>query len=131
MHGADGGFSQSPTPTARSQGADKNSGVGGVALHPYPVAEQSAAGKGTGGVDGDNPDSHVLLAEGADEIIYQGDFTDTRGTGDADDESLAGVGIKLLYLPDSLRRLVFQKGNKSGGGPDITFQYFSGKVHST
>ena len=45
--------------------ADEDAGVGGVILHPDPVAEDGAAGEGARGVDGDHADRLARLAGSA------------------------------------------------------------------
>ena len=60
-----GGTSQAAEESARGHGADENAGVAGVALHANAIAENSAAGVGAGGIDGDDADGLVALAMNA------------------------------------------------------------------
>ena len=51
------GAGQAAELPARRHAADEDVGIGGVRLHPQPIAEDRAAGERAGGIDGDDADA--------------------------------------------------------------------------
>ena len=56
------------------QGADKDAFIQGMALHPNPVPQDGAAGKGTGRVHRHHPHGFTFLAEILDDAVGEGAF---------------------------------------------------------
>ena len=61
--------------------------------HADAVAEDGAAGYGTGGIDGDDADGAAVGADVSDEGVEQGRFARARRACDADDERAAEIGL--------------------------------------
>ena len=70
---------------------DEHAAVGGVILHPDPVAEQRAAGERRGRVDGEHPDPQTERAVGAHERAGHRRLPDARRAGQPDDAGVTRV----------------------------------------
>ena len=97
------------------QGADEDALIQGVALHPDAVSQDSAAGKGAGGVNRHHAHGFALLAQKVDETVGEGALAHPGRAGDADDmgpaampvnlfENLPGLGPAVVQLPHEARR---------------------------
>src|SRR6185503_21255791 len=56
----------------RRHGSNEDPGIEADGLHPDPVAEQRAARKRAGGIDGDDTDLEAALAIGTHELFREG-----------------------------------------------------------
>ncbi len=61
-----------PQMAAGGKAANEDAVIIGVAIHADPVTKDRAAGKWTGGIDGDNPDPLAVLAVDEQSIDPQG-----------------------------------------------------------
>ena len=62
-----------------------------------------------------------MLTEIVDEVIRERALTHARRARHADDIGFAGMGIQASHLLESFPRLVLNKGDKTGGGLNVSF----------
>jgi hypothetical protein len=78
------------------------------------ITEERAAGKGAGGVDGDDADGAICMAELLGETIDQAALARAGSAGDADAEGAAGVRETGGKQRGSFGRIVFNEGDGAG-----------------
>ena len=89
------------------------------AEHADSVAQNRAAGKRAGRINGQDADGFVLFAEFADQRVGQRAFARAGRAGYADDKGFARVWEKLFDFGAGLGHFVFQIPDQAGGRADI------------
>ena len=104
----------------RGHRPDVDARVGGVVLHPDPVAEQGAAGERRGRVDREHADPLVGPAELGDQRTGGRGLPDARRAGDPDDLRVAGVRHQRGHHLAQLGRAVLDHRHEPRHGPGLT-----------
>ena len=76
------------TPTGH--GTDVDPGIGGMVLHPDPIAEDRPTGERAGRINRQYADPVALLAEGAHQLVGEGGLSHTGRAGQPDDLGTPG-----------------------------------------
>ena len=121
-----GGTRESAEKTAGGHGADEDAVVAGVTLHAYAITEYGAAGVRAGGIDGDDANGFVALAVNGGEPIDDGAFAGPGGSGYAGEIGMAGVREKLFEELFGPRGMIFDSGDGTGDGTEVTLEDFVG-----
>ena len=111
-----GGASEAPKKSTSGHGANENAGVTSVALHADTIAEDCAAGVGTGGIYGDDTDAFVLLAVLGGDAIDQCAFSRAGCTGDSGEIGGTSLREKNFQQRLGLRGMIFNSSDSAGDG---------------
>src|SRR5580765_634778 len=129
-----GGASEAAKESASGHGANENSGITGVRLHANSIAEDSASGVGTGGIDSDDADGFFVFAMVRGKAIDEGAFASARSTGNA--REIGGTRLRKKNLEERLgfRRVIFygSDGARDGAnfaGADLLRPGLNGQRH--
>ena len=91
MDGLVGGLGQAAQVPARAHGADEDAAVIRVGLHADAVAQDSAAGEGGAGVDGQHADAEIARPQQAHQAVDQGALAGAGRPGHAQHVGVAAV----------------------------------------
>ena len=97
-------------------------------LHADAVAENRAAGVGTGRIDGDDADGAVLLAIVLGELIDQGALPCSRRAGETDDACFARMREEGFQQVGPARGTVLDRRDSAGKSPDIARTHDGGQI---
>jgi hypothetical protein len=114
-----GGGGQAAEVPARGHRSDVDAGVGGVLLHPHPVAQDGAAREGARRVDRQHRHPLALGAEGRDQGRGGGGLADARGARQSDHLGGAGAGRERRRHVAHLGAAVFHGGDESSQRPRV------------
>ena len=107
---------------AGGHGTDEDAVVAGQFRHPHPVAEDGAAGKGAGRVDGDDPHPAPGVPDRLSKPPRQSRLAAARNPSQTDHMSAAGVAVDLGQgvAAFGLRRL--SQRDHAGDGTDVALE---------
>ena len=114
-----GGRGEAAQVPARGHRADEDAGVGGVRLHPDPVAEDRAAAEGRARVHGDDADALPFGPQQRREPVHERRLARAGRAGDPDHERAARVREERGQQRLRLRGLVLDQADRARHGPRV------------
>ncbi len=93
-------------------------------LHPNPVPQHRPTRKGTGGINGNDPDPLARLTKLRNQPINQGTFTRPGRAGNANPVGLATAFLDLGHQRHEVSRAVFDHRNEPGEGQTVAGEHF-------
>ena len=109
------GVGQASERAARGHRADEHVWIAGQVAHPHPVAEQRAAGEGTGRVHGHDGDAFPrLLAVIQCQLVDERGFSRSGRAGHSDQVRPPGVGKEGIQGGAAFGGVVLHLGQQAG-----------------
>src|SRR6202158_6291855 len=90
-----------------------------MSLHTDAIAENSAAGEGTGRIHGDDAHGFIALAVVSGETIDESAFARSGSAGDPGKMRLSGVREKAAQDVLGFGRVIFDGGDGAGNGTNV------------